>query len=67
VNTVFIPGVNDVEIPLIAWHAGERGADTMNIMPLIPQAEFDGRNRPSPEMITKKRAECEKYIPQMTQ
>ena len=66
VNTVFIPGVNDVEIPLIAWHAGERGADIMNIMPLIPQAEFEGRKRPSHEMITKKRAECEKYIPQMT-
>jgi len=66
VNTVFIPGVNDVEIPLIAWHAGERGADIMNIMPLIPQAEFEGRNWPSPEMIAKKRAECEKLIPQMT-
>jgi nitrogen fixation protein NifB len=38
----------------------------MNIMPLIPQAEFEGRKRPSHEMITKKRAECERYIPQMT-
>ncbi len=66
VNTVFIPGVNDVEIPLIAWHAGERGADITNIMPLIPQAEFEGRERPSREMMTKKRAECEIYIPQMT-
>lgn len=66
VNTVFIPGVNDVEIPLIAWHAGEIGADIMNIMPLIPQAEFEGRDRPSQEMINKKRAECEKHIPQMT-
>lgn len=66
INTVFIPGVNDVEIPLIAWHAGERGADIMNIMPLIPQAEFEGRERPSLKMITKKRAECEKHIPQMT-
>jgi len=66
VNTVFIPGVNDVEIPLIAWHAGERGADIMNIMPLILLAESEGRKRPSHEMITKKRAECEKHIPQMT-
>jgi nitrogen fixation protein NifB len=66
VNTVFIPGVNDVEIPLIAWHAGERGADIMNIMPLIPQAEFKGRKRPSNEMINRKRAKCEPYIPQMT-
>ena len=66
VNTVFIPGVNDIEIPLIAWHAGERGADIMNIMPLIPQAEFEGRKRPSPDMVAKKRADCEKHIPQMT-
>lgn len=66
VNTVFIPGVNDAEISLIAWHAGERGADIMNIMPLIPQAEFEGRERPSQEMISKKRAECGKHLPQMT-
>jgi nitrogen fixation protein NifB len=66
VNTVFIPGINDVEIPLIAWHAGERGADIMNIMPLIPQAEFEGRERPSHEMITRKRDECQHHIPQMT-
>jgi nitrogen fixation protein NifB len=66
VNTVYIPGVNDIEIPLIAWHAGERGADIMNIMPLIPQAEFEGRKRPSPEMIAKKRTACEKHIPQMS-
>jgi nitrogen fixation protein NifB len=66
VNTVYIPGINDVEIPLIAWHAGERGADIMNIMPLIPQAEFEGWERPSHELITKKRAECERRIPQMT-
>jgi len=66
VNTVFIPGVNDAEIPLIACQAGKRGADIMNIMPLIPQAEFEGRERPSHEMITGKRAECEKHMPQMT-
>ncbi len=66
VNTVYIPGVNDAEIPLIAWHAGERGADIMNIMPLIPQAEFEGRERPTAEMLNRKRAACERHIPQMT-
>ncbi len=66
VNTVFIPGINDVEIPLIAWRAGEIGADIMNIMPLIPQADFKNLNRPSYEAITKKRTECKKYISQMT-
>lgn len=66
VNTVFIPGINDLEIPLIAWRAGETGADIMNIMPLIPQAELESLKRPSHEMINKKRDECRRYIPQMT-
>lgn len=66
VNTVFIPGINDVEIPLIAWRAGEIGADIMNIIPLIPQAEFENLRRPSYEAISKKRDECSKYISQMT-
>lgn len=66
VNTVYIPGVNDVEIPLIAWHAGKRGADIMNILPLIPQGAFSGLTRPSHEMISAKRDECGKHLPQMT-
>ncbi|MBI1811706.1 MAG: nitrogenase cofactor biosynthesis protein NifB [Nitrospirae bacterium] len=66
VNSVLIPGVNDTEIPLIAWLAGTKGADLMNIMPLIPQAEFEHLQRPSMEMINSMREECIKYIPQMT-
>ena len=66
VNTVYIPGINDAEIPLIAWLAGSKGADLMNIMPLIPQAEFEHLQRPSMEMINSMREECIKYIPQMT-
>lgn len=66
VNTVFIPGVNNAEIPLIAWLAGIRGADLMNIIPLIPQAEFEHISRPSREMISKMRGDCGTYIRQMT-
>lgn len=66
VNTVLIPGINDAEIPLIAWGAGERGADIMNIMPLIPQAEFADLSRPSRENIEKKRKKCSRHIPQMS-
>jgi nitrogen fixation protein NifB len=66
VNSVLIPCVNDTEIPLIAWLAGVKGADLMNIMPLIPQAEFEHLQRPSREMINRMREECIKYIPQMT-
>lgn len=66
VNSVLIPGVNDEEIPLIAWLAGGKGADLMNIIPLIPQAEFECLQRPTHNMLSDLREECIKYIPQMT-
>ncbi len=66
VNTVLIPGINETEIPLIAWGAGKMGADIMNIMPLIPQAEFADLPRPARETIEKKRSECSGRIPQMS-
>jgi nitrogen fixation protein NifB len=66
VNSVFIPGVNNSELPLVAWLAGMRGADIMNVLPLIPQAEFANLKRPPREMVDKMRDECTKYIPQMT-
>ncbi|MBI5639695.1 MAG: radical SAM protein [Nitrospirae bacterium] len=66
VNTVYIPGVNDAEIPLVAWFAGVKGADIMNIIPLIPQAGFESFQRPTAEMISKMRNECAPHIEQMT-
>jgi nitrogen fixation protein NifB len=66
INTVYIPGVNDAEMPLIARLAGSEGADIQNIIPLIPQAEFEFLQRPSREMIGKIRGECSPYIEQMT-
>jgi nitrogen fixation protein NifB len=66
VNTVFIPGVNDAEIPMIAEKAGKLGAEIMNILPLIPQAEFTDLKRPSHAGIAKMRALCRPFIKQMT-
>jgi nitrogen fixation protein NifB len=66
VNSVFIPGVNDHEIPLIAERAGKLGADIMNILPLIPQAEFAHLTRPSHAEITRLREQCRPFIKQMT-
>jgi nitrogen fixation protein NifB len=66
VNTVFIPGVNDHEIPLIAERAGKLGADLMNILPLIPQAEFAHMTRPSHAEINRLREQCRPFIRQMT-
>ena len=66
INSVFVPGVNDAELPLIAWLAGMRGAEIMNVLPLIPQADFKDLHRPSREMIDRVRAACRKHVPQMT-
>ncbi len=66
VNTVFIPGVNDAEIPLIAERAGRLGANIMNILPLIPQADFAHLMRPSHAEINRMRDRCRPFIRQMT-
>ena len=66
VNTVFIPGVNEAEIPMIAEQAGRRGAVIMNILPLIPQAEFADLKRPTHAEITRMRERCRPFIKQMT-
>ena len=66
VNTVFIQGVNDAEIPLIAKLAGETGAEIMNILPLIPQAGFGHLERPSREEIANMREACGGQISQMS-
>jgi nitrogen fixation protein NifB len=64
VNTVLIPGVNDEQIPLIARRVRELGAAVMNIMPLIPQAEFAGVVPPSAERLDEVRRANEQIIGQ---
>jgi len=64
VNTVFIPGVNDHQVPEIARKVKELGAFVMNVMPLIPQAEFAGIVPPSPERLDEVRRANEAIIGQ---
>ncbi|MBI1921895.1 MAG: radical SAM protein [Geobacter sp.] len=64
VNTVYIPGVNEEQIPLIGRKVKELGAFVMNVMPLIPQADFAHVTPPSPELLEKVRGENEKIIGQ---
>jgi nitrogen fixation protein NifB len=66
VNSVLIPGVNESELPLIAERAGNLGADIMNILPLIPQAEFSHLTRPTPARVHELRDELKGFIPQMS-
>jgi nitrogen fixation protein NifB len=64
VNTVLIPGVNDHQIPLIAAKVKELGAFVMNVMPLIPQADFAQVIPPKPELLETIRSANEKIIGQ---
>lgn len=64
VNTVFIPGVNDVQMPEIATQIKEAGAKIMNIMPLIPSGKMKKMPHPSCDELKRVRQECEKIIPQ---
>jgi nitrogen fixation protein NifB len=64
VNTVYIPGVNESQIPLIAEKVKSLGAFVMNVMPIIPQAEFAGITPPTPEEIAAVQATNEKVIGQ---
>jgi nitrogen fixation protein NifB len=64
VNTVYIPGVNDEQIPLIAARVKSLGAFVMNVMPIIPQAEFAGITPPTAAEIAAVQAANEKVIGQ---
>ena len=64
VNTVFIPGINEEQVPLIGRKIKELGAFVMNIMPLIPQAELAHIAPPSPEKLDAVRAANETIIGQ---
>lgn len=64
VNTVLIPGVNEDQLPLIADRVKELGAFVMNILPLIPQAEFAHLAAPSPELLEAARRIGEQRIGQ---
>jgi nitrogen fixation protein NifB len=65
VNTVYIPGVNEDQVPLIARKVKELGAQVMNVMPLIPQADFATVVPPSENLLASVRSENEKTIGQM--
>ncbi len=66
INSVYIPGINDAEIPSIARLAGRMGAILHNIIPLIPQGGFSELKRPTRELIKLIRKDCSAHIPQMT-
>lgn len=58
INSVHVPGLNDRDIVEIAREAAARGADLMNIVPVIPGGD--------PLKTSALRRLCERYIEQMT-
>lgn len=64
VNTVFIPGVNEGQVTPIGNTVKKLGASVMNIMPLIPQADFAHITPPSERKLEEVRKNNEKIIGQ---
>ena len=64
VNTVYIPGVNEDQISPLSHTLKKLGASVMNIMPLIPQADFAHIIPPSEEKLEEVRRNNEKIIGQ---
>jgi nitrogen fixation protein NifB len=64
VNSVYVPGINDASIPLIAKRTAALGAHIMNVMPLIPCGAFSQREPPTCDELRAMRDACERHIPQ---
>ena len=64
INTILIPGINDMHIAEIAVEAKKRGAHLQNITPLIPLASFENIRKPTCSEIIDARNTCERIIPQ---
>lgn len=66
VNSVMIPGVNDEHLYQVAREVKAAGAHIMNVIPLIPQAEFAGLLPPPPERVNLLRQKLSPIINQIT-
>lgn len=65
VNTVLVPGINDLEVEAIAKVAADAGAFIHNVTPLIPNADLAHLAAPSAEEIHEMRARCGTFLKQM--
>lgn len=66
VNSVFIPSLNDGEIPEIASTVAALGATVLNVIPVIPLGELASCAPPSGEALRAVQAACAKSIPVFT-
>lgn len=64
VNTVLIPGVNDIHLKDVAITLKEAGAFIMNVIPLVPHAEFSQLQAPGGKMLYRTKRELAPIIRQ---
>ncbi len=71
INSVYIPGINDDELPRISRKAAEFGVAIHNVMPLISDASHGthfglaGQRGPDEVELEAMRARCGEHLPQM--
>lgn len=66
INTVVVPGINDVHIAALALKAKELGARVFNPMPLIPRAGFRNLKAPSNAHMRLIHKVCQTQLPVFT-
>jgi nitrogen fixation protein NifB len=68
VNTVIIPGINDLHIEEIAKTMAGLKVDILNCIPIYPSpdSEFQDMEQPDEKMIASVRAKAALHLPQMT-
>ena len=64
VNTVLIPGVNDLHVARLARLLGELGVRLMNLMPLIPGGRMRDLRAPTCGELLQARSICARWVPQ---
>ncbi|MCC8190193.1 MAG: nitrogen fixation protein NifB, partial [Planctomycetes bacterium] len=63
INLVMVPGVNDHHIDTVAATVADWGASFLNIIPLLPAAEFAGAPAPTAAAVERARDEAEWHLP----
>lgn len=65
VNMVLVPGVNDAHVEKVAHTVAGLGASYLNVIPLLPAAEFAGMEETSADLLEHARDTAEFYLPVM--
>ncbi len=67
VNTIVIPGVNDLHVAAVARRMASLKVDVLNLMPVYPNADttFAEVAEPAPAQMTALRDKASRFLPQM--